>query len=225
MFDEGSKITLFAIAMGLWALSLGVEQSAPRAEVETAVNLARLPPLPHAAAPDGSPAQTSVPARRVELGNGFKAELLYGYVIEGRVVTRRRYRFTRMGEIAPLDLGIVWGELAEPGGTDAIRFGTGHRSLRWNSPPGATLPDNVREQITNNHLIPANQAVYDALRAIDVGSHVRISGYLVEVTGDGISPWRSSTIRDDAFSLTGCEIIFVTKVHRMPSRAKPKEWS
>ena len=212
MFDESTKIALFAVFIGAWFFSLTAEQLAPRAELATAVESARLPPVPPRAMPNGSPAQERVAATRVALGDGFEAKLLTSYVLEGRVVTRREFRHDRTSAISPLDLGIVWGDLAEPGGVDGIEFRTAPRAIWFSRTSDAELPANWKDQVTNNHLIPANQAVNDALMAIDVGAHVRIRGYLVVVTGDRISPWRSSTRRDDGSIVGGCEIIMVTDV-------------
>jgi hypothetical protein len=44
------------------------------------------------------------------------------------------------------------------------------------------------------------------------GARVRLRGYLVTVTGEGIAPWRSSTRRDDNTILGGCEIILVRDI-------------
>lgn len=220
MFDEGTKIILFAIVIAAWIFTLADERYAPRADLETAVDTSQLPPLPLTAAPDGSPAQTDVTAMQVELSDGFEAGLMNGYVLEGLVVTRREFRYDPTSTISPLDLGIVWGDLAEPGGIDDIEFRTAPRAI-WSIPAAdAALPANWLEQVTNNHLIPANQAVNDALMAIEVGSHVRIRGYLVRVTGDSIAPWRSSTRRGDSTIFGGCEIILVTGVEVLPVNEK-----
>lgn len=220
MFDEGTKITLFVVFLAAWLVTLAAEQYAPRADLETAVDTSRLPLLPLTASPDGSPAQTRVTEMRVELSEGFEARLMHGYVLEGLVVTRREFRYDPTSSISPLDLGIVWGDLAEPGGIDDIEFRTGPRAVWSVHTPDAALPDDWLEQVTNNHLIPANQAVNDALMAIEVGAHVRIRGYLVEVTGDRISPWRSSTKRGDSTIYGGCEIILVTGVEVLPAEGR-----
>ena len=157
---------------------------------------------------------------QIPLGDGFHARLMHGYVLEGRVVTRREYRHDATSPISPLDLGIVWGDLAEPGGIDDIDFSTATRAI-WSVPtPDADLPADWNDKVTNNHLIPANQALSDTLMVIEVGAHVRISGYLVEVTGNRIRPWRSSTKRGDNTIIGGCEIILVTKVELLPMDAQ-----
>jgi hypothetical protein len=211
MFDEGTKVALFGIVMAAWIFGITGEQLAPRDDLQTAVNTKGLPPLPLSVAPDGSPAQDRVSPMTVDLSHGFKAELLASYLIEGRVVTHREYRHDSTSEISPLDLGIVYGDLAKPGGVDDMEFKTSPRMLWAYAPQDADLPDNWNDLITNNHVIPANQAVNDALMAIEVGSHVRLRGYLVKVTGNG-KPWRSSLRRNDGSYVGGCEIILVTDV-------------
>jgi hypothetical protein len=220
MFDEGTRITLFGAAAAAVLLSLVLERNAPRAELATAVYSGRLPNLPLSARPDGSPAQTDIAAMRVELGHGFEARLLYGYVLEGLVVTRREFRNDATSAVSPLDLGIVWGDLAEPGRAEGISFRAVHRGVRFRPEPGTALPVDWEEQITNNHLIPADPAVNAALMAVAVGDRVRLRGYLVVVTGEGILPWRSSTRRDDNTIFGGCEIILVTGVEVLPEDGK-----
>jgi hypothetical protein len=47
---------------------------------------------------------------------------------------------------------------------------------------------------------------------------VRLSGYLVVVTGEQIRPWRSSLRRDDNTFIGGCEIILVTGIEVLQSK-------
>lgn len=212
MLDDSGKTTLFIVAAAAFLLTMMMERAAPRTDLATAVDTAGLPALPLSAAPDGAPAQTRIAAMRVDLGGGFEARLLHGYVLEGRVVTRRTFRNDATSAISPLDLGIVWGDLAKPGRTAGIEFRTAPRAVRYRPSPDAVLPADWEEQITNNHLIPADPSVLEALMAVEVGQRVRLRGYLVAVTGDQIAPWRSSTRRDDNTMIGGCEIILVTGV-------------
>lgn len=212
MFDEGTKIAVFAIVLAAWVFGQSADRLAPPPDLGTAIDASELPPLPLTVAQDGAPAQARLPKMRVGLGHGFEAQLMASYVIEGRVVTRRTYRNDPTSAISPLDLGIVWGDLAAPGGTEALTFRTGHRLIWFSNAPDAKLPDDWMQQVTNNHLIPADQSINDALMAIGLGTRVRVRGYLVTVSGDGIKPWRSSTRRDDGSIVGGCEIILVTDV-------------
>jgi hypothetical protein len=208
MFDDGTKIGVFAIVMAAWVFGLSADKLEPPADLATAVDHSQLPPLPLKAAPDGSPVQARVPGIQVALSHGFEAKLLASYVLEGRVVTRREYRNDLTSPISPLDLGIVWGDLAPSDATNGFEFRTMHRAIWFNPPKGVDLSWQWDDQITNNHLIPATPAVNNALMAVAIGDRVRLRGYLVTVTGNGILQWRSSTRRDDR----GCEIILVTSV-------------
>jgi hypothetical protein len=220
LFDEDGKITLFVVAAAAFLLTATLDRAGPREDLETAIDTGRLPALPLSARPDGTPAQTRVAAMQVALGDGFEARLLHGYVLEGRVVSRREFRNDATSAVSPLDLGIVWGDLAEDGATDELSFRAGQRVLWTRFGPEAELPRNWEEQVTNNHLIPANQSVNDALMAVEVGQQVRLSGYLVVVTGEDIRPWRSSTRRDDSTIVGGCEIILVTGIEVLGEEEK-----
>ncbi|MEM9757415.1 MAG: hypothetical protein AAF914_15540, partial [Pseudomonadota bacterium] len=217
MFEGDAKIFLFLAAAAAGVLTMAADRNAPRAPLSTAVETDLLPRLPLTAERSGAPAQTDIDALQVELGGGFEARLLYGYVLEGLVVTRREFRNDPTSEISPLDLGIVWGDLADPDRAALIDFRAQPRAVAYRASADAILTPDWEEQITNNHLIPATQAVQDALMAVEVGQNVRISGYLVVVTGDGISPWRSSVRRDDNTIIGGCEIILVTGVEVLPA--------
>jgi hypothetical protein len=216
MFDEGTKISLFIVGAVALVLTLAADRYGPREDLATAIETSRLPPSPAAPAPDGAPAQTDVTPMRLDLGGGFEAQLMHGYLIEGRVVTRREFRNDATSAVSPLDLGIVWGDLAAPGRTDGFEFRTGRRTIWYRPGPDDVLPAGWEEQVTNNHLIPANQAVNEALLAVEIGARVRLHGYLVVVTGERTAPWRSSTRRDDNTIIGGCEIVLVTKVEILP---------
>ena len=215
MFDGDFKITIFVVGAAAFLMTATLDRAAPRADLETVVDTGSLPALPVSATPSGAPAQTEIASMRVALGHGFEARLLYGYVLEGRVVTRREFRTDPTSDISPLDLGIVWGDLAEPERLATIDFRALPRAVRYVPGPNAQLGAGWEQHVTNNHLIPANQAIQDALMAVEVGQMVRLSGYLVVVTGEDIRPWRSSLRRDDNTIIGGCEIILVTGIEVM----------
>jgi hypothetical protein len=137
---------------------------------------------------------------------------MYGYALEGEVVTRRDFWTDAISTVSPLDLGIVWGTLADGSATEVLSFDNGFRMIFYRPATTIDLPDGWEAQVTNNHLIPASDAVREALLAVQVGERVRLRGFLVTITGDGIAPWQSSTRRDDNTIIGGCEIILVREV-------------
>ncbi|MEL6532198.1 MAG: hypothetical protein AAFN09_02565 [Pseudomonadota bacterium] len=111
--------------------------------------------------------------------------------------------------------------MGEPGGIEHFEFSALPCALGYRVQADLRLTDAMEAQITNNHRIPAYQSINDALMAVNVGSRIRLSGYLVEVTGENISRWRSSTRRDDATMIGGCEIILVTGVTIIDPSGEP----
>ncbi len=65
----------------------------------------------------------------------------------------------------------------------------------------------------NMHLVPANDAVADALAAVDAGDRVRIDGWLVQIDATDGWRWRSSLTREDS-GAGACELIYVCAVTR-----------
>jgi hypothetical protein len=212
MADGHDKTLLLAALIVGGLVSVALQGRPPDTRAAISVDAAALPPLPAAARPGGPPLQTDVPARRVDLGGGFSATLMHGYVLEGAVVTRRRFWTDAVSAVSPLDLGIAWGALGRDGAAGAVSYRAGFRMISYSADPGASLPANWETQITNNHLIPASPAVHAQLLEVTPGARVRLRGYLVTVRGEGIAPWRSSTRRDDNTIVGGCEIILVRDV-------------
>lgn len=212
MFDKSDMPLLFCGVMFAGVLSLAAGSQEPPLETPISVEAASLPAVPVGTAPDGAPLQTAVPPQIVDMAEGFQAELLYAYALDGRVVSRRAFRGRGVNQISPLDLGIVWGEMAEHGVAEGMRFTAGRRVLNFRTDDISGLPANWEQQITNNHLIPASEVVRAALLDVEVGQRVRITGYLVNITSEGTSPWRSSITRTDGSIVSGCEIILVRSV-------------
>ena len=209
---DDDKTFLYLAIIAAVFVAVAFNRNAPLPARSIPVDVATLPYVPPTAELDGTPRQTEVPDRTVDLGDGFHARLLHGYVLEGLVVTRREFSSDAASPISPLDLGITWGELADPDRADDFRFQAGRRMVSYRAQSGAILAPDWETQITNNHLIPASEAVRDALLAVEVGQTVRIRGYLVVASGETLAPWRSSTRRDDNTIIGGCEIILVSSV-------------
>lgn len=212
MFDKSDFPLLFCGLMFAGVLSLAGQSGAPVFNEPIAVDVSALPEIPIAEEFGAAPHQTDVVRQTVRLAEGFQADLLFAYAMDGVVVTRRIFRSDATSAISPLDLGIVWGDLAQPGMADGIRFRAGRRMVSFRTDDITNLPSNWEEQVTNNHLIPASDAVRTALMEVEVGQRVQITGFLVRVTGDDIHPWRSSIRRDDSSLIGGCEIILVRSV-------------
>ena len=207
MRDDGINMgfvaVIFCVVAGLLVANHAL---APQ---ETQVDVAALPQIERADL-ILSPRQGPVDPQRVELGYEAHATLKHTYDIARTVVTARPHLAGGMSEIAPLDLGIAWGPMAQREVLAASRYTAGHRYLKWRVPVEMVPMEEQSINISNTHLIPADNVVRDAMMEMKPGQSVRLTGFLVDVYQDGMLPWRSSVTRDDGFP-AGCEIMLVTQ--------------
>ena len=120
-------------------------------------------------------------------------------------------------EINTKDICVVWGENISSGIYEKINYTHGEFTCY------AKLKSsyNTREwwekfdvyELSNNHLIPANDAIYQKMKSSSPGDQVHLKGYLVKyqwLDSDGNEWSRStSTTRNDTGNAS-CETIYVT---------------
>lgn len=213
MFGGEDKVLLFCglLVAELLSMVAGGNQDAPF--VAHPVDFTGVPVLTDAVPLGATPVQKRIEDHVLELADGHTADLMYHYVIAGHVVTRAQYPSDGASRISPLDLGIVWGELVAAENRAGLEFAASNRWIRYRS--DSPIARDMRDRVTNNHLIPASPEVHAQMMAIEVGQNVRLTGYLVSAEGEGLLPWTSSTRRDDS-GIRGCEIILLRKVEILP---------
>ena len=149
------------------------------------------------------------------------------YDITGIVTSVRDYwSFGAYDTLAPRDLCMIWGDLAERYPSADMRFYHGERFCSFEVPAqyinqsrtGALGSTHYGSSlVSNNHLIPSTAEVRNTILRFSVGDTARIVGYLVRVDYDDIS-LDSSMTRDDVIydhTSTTCEIIYVTNAEKL----------
>ncbi|HLP01343.1 MAG TPA: hypothetical protein VK163_04905 [Opitutaceae bacterium] len=128
------------------------------------------------------------------------------------VLSRERYFFDRGAKLAPIDLALGWGPMAEAATINALRISQDHRwyEYRWSEAPPIP-PEAIVRSSANMHLIPEGPAVRAALLAVRRHELVELAGYLVEVRSADGWRWRSSTSREDSGG-GSCEVVWVERV-------------
>ena len=137
------------------------------------------------------------------------------YSIRGRVEGVMPYD-DGISDIVPYDLLLAWGDVTRDNADDKLsweqsdRKGQGSGSL--GGIDGVDLSaDYIISHISNNHIIPANENVRNALETIKPGDTVVIEGRLVNVRlltpDDNAITVNTSKIRNDKGD-GACEIIF-----------------
>lgn len=205
----------FRLSVGAWAIALvafSLYQPALPAPEQIEDNI-----------PTHEPIQTLLESPepiKIELGQyTYSIEPMYDYQIEGLVVTQYDSRyildFYHQDDPANLkDICLVWGDNAASGVYQYIKFWSGQFTCyyRWRG----HLPTRFNpSQMSNNHLIPANDQVKHAIRSVHRGDQIRLKGYLanyqVDKKGQTVFTRETSTTRQDTRG-GACEIVYVTEV-------------
>lgn len=127
------------------------------------------------------------------------------------VVSTKHYRDEDTA-LAPIDLCVVWGALAQPEYLQYVTFTQKDRGCKCVYDVGspADTPE-VLSQFVNIHLIPANDYLLQAIETIKEGQKVVLEGLLVDVYLDDSIYIETSRTRTDNGE-GSCEVLYVTKV-------------
>lgn len=163
-----------------------------------------------------APLQSPLPRGQGAFRHGrFFVEPLAAFSLQARVLGREDYRFDAAAELAPVDLALGWGRMADPAvyGQLAITQGGRWYHYRW-GPAGPPVPlEEIIRSSANMHLVPATPEVARALSSVRAGEVVALRGWLVEARRDDGYVWRSSLTREDSGG-GACELIYVCAVER-----------
>jgi len=145
-------------------------------------------------------------------GVQFMIEPVATYEIAFVVLSIRYHYSTLEDKLSPVDLCVVWGELAEPENIEHIYS---LQAARWCSYryDGELSLDAfyVESHVANIHVVPANENVLKAVKSIKKGQKAVLEGFLVKVYREGRLIWSSSLTRTDSGD-GACEVFYVTKV-------------
>lgn len=133
---------------------------------------------------------------------------LAAFTLEARVLGREDYRFDRLASLVPTDLALGWGPMSDSAVLDRVTISQGGRFYYWKVREFPIPERDIVRSSANMHLIPADEAVADALDRVRVGQVVSLGGKLVEARSDRGITARSSLRRDDS-GAGACELIWV----------------
>ncbi|RMH55481.1 MAG: hypothetical protein D6679_11555 [Candidatus Hydrogenedentota bacterium] len=146
---------------------------------------------------------------------------VYRYRLRGILVSSKSYGglFSDWrGDLAPMDLAVVWGGLAKDRLYRRLSWSQANRWYYWSY--GSDFPyDNrwIVKRSSNTHIIPANDEVLKRIKKIKPHQPVDLEGFLVKVQGRKGSKkywWNSSTSRSDEGN-GSCELMYVTAVKKI----------
>lgn len=145
---------------------------------------------------------------------GAQGHVLAGFSVAARVLGAERYTFDREATWSPLDLALGWGRMRDDAVLSQLSISQGGRFFHWRSQQAPPIPiDELTASASNMHMVPANDAIADALHAIDAGDAVRIDGWLIRIEAEDGWHWSSSLSREDS-GAGACELVYVCAVTR-----------
>jgi hypothetical protein len=141
---------------------------------------------------------------------GFALAARARYDITARVLRKEIYRLDGGAGLAPVDLGVGWGQMSDSAIVERLEFSQMGRFFYWN-PRDAGFPLAPQALITHAaqmHMVPANDAIEARLKALHPGQVITVTGWLVDIRGPGGFTWNTSLRRDDTGN-GACEIVYV----------------
>ena len=174
-----------------------------------------VPALQGAIAPD-PPMQAALDGDDASfVHNAWTLKPLAAFALEARVLSREDYRFDRMASLVPTDLALGWGRMSDSAVLEHIEISQSGRFFYWKLREFPIPEREIVSSAANMHLIPADDAVAEALDTVRVGQRVRLRGRLVEARSDNGVTLRSSLRRDDS-GAGACELIWVEAFEIQP---------
>jgi hypothetical protein len=137
------------------------------------------------------------------------------YRIAAVLVGKKCYRDSWRGKVAPVDLVLVWGKLAEPESDKYVSYSQHDRWYFYENKTGSPFNSSyIIAHSANNHIIPADENILKAVKTIEEKEKVFLEGFLVNVKGrrKGENFWWNSSLRRTDTGDSSCEVFYVKKV-------------
>ena len=159
-------------------------------------------------------------------GVRYSVEPQYEYELLGLIVSYRRHdgdsaMHRRANDrLNVADLCVVWGDTAASPHLAKIEFWNGIFTCNFQTSDSTAWASIRPEQVSNNHLISADDIVREQITGVGIGDQIRLRGWLASY-GNGAGKRGTSTTREDTGD-GACETIFVEELEVMASA--PGHW-
>jgi hypothetical protein len=133
------------------------------------------------------------------------------YEIGAQVASTESYSSGWQGELAPVDLALIWGDLAKEENRGYVTYSQRSRWYFYRYSGDCPFDNNyIIAHSANTHVIPASDNIRRALKSVEEDDRVVLEGYLVKVLGyvEGRKCWwNTSTSRTDTGD-GSCEVLY-----------------
>ncbi len=142
---------------------------------------------------------------------GHRIIPLEKFDFDARVLRAEHYSMDREAQLAPVDLALGWGPMADPSVADKVSVSQSSRYYYWRVSEFPIPRREIEVNSANMHMVPANAEVERTLKSIRPGQHVTFSGYLIEARAPDGWRWKSSLTREDT-GPGACELVWVERI-------------
>ena len=165
----------------------------------------------HSQKPIASAAGITATSDRDWNAYGYQITPLEKFDFEARVLRSEHYSMDRESQLAPVDLALGWGPMADPAVLSKVNITQSNRFYYWRVEEWPIPRREIEIHSANMHMVPANAEVERTLRSVKSGQSVRFSGYLIEARAADGWRWKSSLTREDT-GAGACELVWVEKI-------------
>lgn len=165
------------------------------------------------------PVQTSYTSRDtivIEKGDiRLTMKPLASYKVSAMVARKKSYSDGWQGKVAPVDLVLVWGRLAEPEYDKYMTYTQRDRWYYFEYKAGSPFNNSfVYAHSSNNHIVPANENIYKAIKSVKKKEEAVFEGYLVNLNGNynGQNVWWNSSLSRKDSGDGSCELFYVERI-------------
>jgi hypothetical protein len=165
---------------------------------------------------ESAPSQENVESELLDVRAGFRITKVARYAMTARVLGVETYRWDAAADVAPVDLALAWGPVADPWVVSQLKVTQGGRWYHWRTRSSQwPLPRReIEKHSANVHIVPEGDEVLTFVRSLEPGEVVTLEGWLVDLTAeDGSGDMKTSTTRNDT-GAGACEILYVTAARR-----------
>jgi hypothetical protein len=143
--------------------------------------------------------------------NGYRIIPLEKFDFDARVLRTEHYSMDREAQLAPVDLALGWGPMANPAVLQKVSISQSNRFYYWHVDQFPIPRRDIETHSANMHMVPATAEVERTLKSLHAGQQIKISGYLIEARAPDGWRWKSSLTREDT-GAGACELVWVERI-------------
>ncbi len=138
------------------------------------------------------------------------------YELEARVLSTKRYKFSRGASLSPVDAALGWGPMSDTAVLDELKVSQRNRwyFVNWSANPPLSSSV-IMQHSANTHLVPSSPSIAKQIKRLQEHDLVYLKGYLVDISATDGFRWQSSTSRLDTGD-GACELFWVEAITLNP---------